>query len=685
MSQIVEIPGIGSTEFPDEMPPEAIKAKVHELIGRAKAVEPSTPEIARQAEADPATAAKVAKISQIQDPEERRRASEELAESNLPTPFRQAAALGREARKAMSSPEEYLVKGVEPGTQDPNVVQRIVRGGLQGATLGFSDEAAAAIAAATGQDYETVRDEIRAKNEAAQAASGGEYGASMLAGSLLPVIATAGAAGPAAAPAVAPTVLGTAARGAGFGAGFGGLQGLGHSKEDVVSDTAKGAALGSLLGGAGGTVAGLARKLSMSVPAIKAWLERQAGQQAIKGLGATRVDVAKLDNPARGGVPGTAAKIGREALKEGVPLSDPQAAAAATKAMKAEAGARMGAVKAAPEAETAVDFPAFSDAVKNDVIKPMLRPETPQFQPTALKVREWLDRLTMGMLQKRAAAEGKAVIRAFDLEKPEAVATAKSAFEAIAGPGVRPKWQVISDDPAQSLGRLSIEEAHQIRQGLDELTKAYGIPSESTPAMKEALIAARNKLAEQMTVGAESIGKGPEWMAANAAFRDAAKLNRIAARGAERQAGNDVIGLPETVAAAGGLSHGPAGGIFAGLADKMLRVKGPEWMAKGAFGAAERLPDVARAIQAPTATATAYGPSEIVAATKTGEPAGPDPVKVLADALDSGRLGPYTADVAARRKEGGPEAVARWHYLQSAKDPQYRAMLKGLSQTGAAQ
>lgn len=682
MSQVVEIPGIGPTEFPDEMPPDTIRLKVHELLGRAKAVEPATPEIAQQAAADPETAAKIAKIARIQDPEERRRASELLGESNLPTPFRQAAALGREAKKAITSPREYLLEGIEPGTQDPNVLQRIARGGLQGVTFGFSDELAAALASATGRDYETVRDDLRAKNAAAQAASGGEYGASMLAGSLAPIVATAGMAAPAAAPAATPTVLGTMARGVGVGAGLGGAQGLGHAQEDIVAETAKGAALGGVLGGAGGTLAGLARKLKMSVPAIKAWLERQAGQQAVKGLGATRIDVAKLDNPARGGVPGTAAKIGREALKEGVPLSDPQAAAAATKAMKVEAGARMGAVKAAPEAETAVDFPAFAAAVKKDVIKPLLRPETPQFQPTALKVNDWLDQLTMGMLRSRAAAEGKAVILAADVGKKEAVSAAKSAFETIAGKGATPKWQIV-DDPSQALGRLSIEEAHQIRQGLDELTKAYGIPSESTPAMKEALIAARNKLSEQMTAGAEAIGKGSEWAAANAAFRDAAKLNRIAARGAERQAGNDVIGLPETIAAAGGLSHGPGGGVLTGLADKMLRVKGPEWMAKGAFGAAKRLPGAVESIEAPISKSAAYGPSEVVAATKTGEPPGPDPVKVLTESVqsDPSSLGPYAADVAARLKAGGPSAVARWHYLQHAKDTQYRDLVQKLGGT----
>lgn len=65
------------------------------------------------------------------------------------------------------------------------------------------------------------------------------------------------------------------------------------------------------------------------------------------------------------------------------------------------------------------------------------------------------------------------------------------------------------------------------------------------------------------------------------------------------------------------------------------------------------------------------------------ESPGPDPVKVLTESVrsDPSSLGPYAADVAARLKEGGPEAVARWHYLQHAKDPQYRALVQRLGGT----
>lgn len=636
------------------------------------------------ADVDPEMAAKLSEIAKIKDPQARRKASQALGLENAPFLVRKAVQAGGEIQKAINEPRKYLLEGIDPETGGPNVLQRAARGATQGLTLGFGDELAGALESAVGpKTYETARDEIRAKNKAAQAGSGGEYGAAMLVGSLLPVMATKGGAAPAIPAQAAPSILSSAARNAAVGAGYGGAIGAGQSEDNTAGETAKGAVLGGLLGGGLGTISGLARKLGMSIPAVKAWLERQAGQQALKGMGATRVDFAKLDNPARGGVPGTAAKVGRVALEEGVPLSDPQAAAAATRAMKSEAGARMGAIKAAPGAESAVDFPAFAQSVKDDVIGPLSRPETPQFAGTAQKVGEWLDNLTVGMLRKRAAAQGKALISAAEVENPKAISDALKAFQGIAGTEARPKWQVIAGDPAKELGRLSLEEAHQIRQGLDELTRAYGIPNESAPAMKEALIAARNKLAEQMTAGAEGLGLGSEWSGASEAFKTSAKLNQLAQHGAER-AGNDVVGLTDVVAGAGSGITTPKGVAEMAL-NKLLKVKGPEWMAKGAFGAAERVPGIAKSIQAPASASARYGPTEAVTATKTGEPAGPDPVKVLTEALEQNQagLGSYAAEIAARQKEGGPDAVARWHYLQAAKDPQYRAILKRLSGTGA--
>jgi hypothetical protein len=649
-TKIVEVPGMGNIEFPADMSDDDI----------GKALSAST------APEDPVAARKEAMQRGI---------------ANMPLPVRAMSKLGQEVSKAVDSPRDYIIEGIDPETGGPNFVQRALRGGIQGATGGFSDEIGGAITAATSKtSYEQARDAIRAKNAAAQAASGGEYGAMSLLGAIAPIALTGGAA----APEVAPSVLGTAGRGALGGAAYGGAFGAGHAEENVPTETLKGAALGGVMGGGLGTLAGLAKKLQMSVPAVKAWLERQAGQQAVKGLGGTRIDAGRLDNPARGGVPGTAAKIGRVALKEGVPLSDPQAAAAATRAMKAEAGARMGAVKSAPGSESAVDFPAFAASVRQDVISPLMSPLKPQFRGTAIKANEWLDDVALGMLRKRAAEQGRALVPVAEVGNEPAMAKALQSFEEFAGKGVKPKWTVLSDEPEKALGKLSLEEAHQIRQGLDELSGAYGIPSEATPLMKETWIAARNKLADQMSTGAEAIGKGAEWQGASAAFRDAAKLNKLAQRGAERQAGNDIVGLTDVVAGAGGLAHSPASGLLAGAAHKVFKTWGPELGAKGAFAAADTLPGMAKALQSPVSAAARYGPTETVALSETGDPPGPDPVKVLTQAVEGNQqgLGKYTADVAARLKEGGPEAVGRWHYLQASKDPEYRMTMKRLTQTG---
>jgi hypothetical protein len=75
---------------------------------------------------------------------------------------------------------------------------------------------------------------------------------------------------------------------------------------------------------------------------------------------------------------------------------------------------------------------------------------------------------------------------------------------------------------------------------------------------------------------------------------------------------------------------------------------------------------------------TSYGPE--TNSEESAEPRGPDPVKLLTENArrNPSALGPYAADIAARLKEGGPDAVARWHYLQNSKDPQYREVLKKL-------
>lgn len=131
-----------------------------------------------------------------------------------------------------------------------------VRGALQGASMGFGDEAAAAVesvlpdfmrnevsrqavgdAQTVGDRYRAAREFYRHRNAEAQASNPGTYLASQVAG------------------AVAPTLVGaapaTGARALGLAAGQGAVQGVGYSDADSVSGLVGDAALGAALGTAG--------------------------------------------------------------------------------------------------------------------------------------------------------------------------------------------------------------------------------------------------------------------------------------------------------------------------------------------------------------------------------------------------------------------------------------------------
>jgi len=154
------------------------------------------------------------------------------------------------------------------------------RGALQGASLGFGDEASAAIDTATSHipgyrwlaqkinavggsgaglpvdapsiTYQQRRDAYRAANEAAHAANPKTYLGGELAGGL------ATAAVPVAGAAKAATLGAKVGLGALEGAAIGGAAGLGNSKADLTQGQIGGAALDTAIGAAGGAVVGAA-------------------------------------------------------------------------------------------------------------------------------------------------------------------------------------------------------------------------------------------------------------------------------------------------------------------------------------------------------------------------------------------------------------------------------------------
>jgi len=194
MSQVIEIPGQGEVEFPDEMSDADISAAIRKITGPPMAASHTAP---------------------------------------VAPPKSEIAARGG-------------LQGLSMGWGDEGA-------GAIAATLPFTDPEAAK-GETWGERYRNARDFYRAKNRQAEAAGPVLYNTAQVGGAVLPAVLSAGtstAAAPAAAKggaALLKTVLPQAARAAGQGA----LQGAGYAEGDsknLAGDTALGAALG--LGGYG--------------------------------------------------------------------------------------------------------------------------------------------------------------------------------------------------------------------------------------------------------------------------------------------------------------------------------------------------------------------------------------------------------------------------------------------------
>jgi hypothetical protein len=216
------------------------------------------------------------------------------------------------ARQGGDKVAPYGLSGIvtDQQTQLPDISgkEAFARGAVQGVTLGWGDEIAGAAYGllntienhelldrdARRREYETARDEIRAKNAAAQAAHPTKYGAGRITGGL-----------------VSALIPGTSvARGAGAlevgaqGAVLGGIAGAGESNATNAKDVLGEAAESAALGGAGGAalhtvgtkvVAPLAQK---AIGAIAEKLPALADRQAVKQL--SRDVPMSLDNPMTG-------------------------------------------------------------------------------------------------------------------------------------------------------------------------------------------------------------------------------------------------------------------------------------------------------------------------------------------------------------------------------------------------
>jgi hypothetical protein len=148
---------------------------------------------------------------------------------------------GLEMIAAEENNAPIIAPTVEVGAKVPySVGAETARAGLKGLSLSFSDEIEAALrsGAISGQEYEAIRDELRAKQEAFARENPKTALAAEVAGGLATPMGIFGTA------AKAPSILKTSI----IGTGLGGVQGAGQSTnpEDLGKDIFTGAQLGGL-------------------------------------------------------------------------------------------------------------------------------------------------------------------------------------------------------------------------------------------------------------------------------------------------------------------------------------------------------------------------------------------------------------------------------------------------------
>lgn len=166
---------------------------------------------------------------------------------------------GATKEDALNKLKEHLIGSRQNQQEPPSKTESAIRGAAQGATMGFADEATAALVAPfSDKTYQEVRDESRAKYAAAQEANPGTYLAGELAGGIGTAVAPAigiarGVKGLTAAERLAATQKATAAskigKSVGVGTGVGGVSGVGYSSEEKIGDIASDAATSAAIGG----------------------------------------------------------------------------------------------------------------------------------------------------------------------------------------------------------------------------------------------------------------------------------------------------------------------------------------------------------------------------------------------------------------------------------------------------
>lgn len=230
----------------------------------------------------------------------------------------------------------------------PGSVEALARGGLQGVTFGFGDEIAAGLESAfSNRKYSEVRDEIRAKNDAAKEAHPWLYGgAELVSGLVLP-----GGAAAKAGMAAGKGLLAGAGAAAKVGAKLGAISGVGHGDADLTKGDVSGAALEAAGGAALGAATGA---VSAKLAGIVTGARGRADQTLLGDMtkGANKGVRDKIAG--EGGQRAEAVAAGARRLKLDKAARDPDALFAQGKAAKDEIGAKLGKVYATVDQEVGI-------------------------------------------------------------------------------------------------------------------------------------------------------------------------------------------------------------------------------------------------------------------------------------------------------------------------------------------
>lgn len=172
-------------------------------------------------------------------------------------------------------------------TPEVSQLESAIRGGAQGLTFGFPDEATAALERlVTGKPYEQALQESRQAYRQAQEANPITYTGSEIAGGVLPALI------PGVGQAVTGAKLGRLAT---IGAGTGALSGLGYSEGQDIGEVARDVGIGGLLGG---SLPVLGRGIAKGVQSLKPMADEAIKTSLTGFTGKTRAFLDQLDkNP----------------------------------------------------------------------------------------------------------------------------------------------------------------------------------------------------------------------------------------------------------------------------------------------------------------------------------------------------------------------------------------------------